>query len=76
MASSYSGKFNVRITPEQHRRLADMAKRRGMSLNGAVSDAIDNWVSPSPLEDGTDPDEIAAQFFAAAELAARHLRRR
>ena len=34
---SYSGKFQVRIPPEQHRNLAIQAAEQGVSLNRFVS---------------------------------------
>ena len=36
----YSGKFNVRFTPELHRQAAVEAKMLGMSLNGFVEKAV------------------------------------
>jgi predicted HicB family RNase H-like nuclease len=36
----YSGRFNVRISPEVHRRLATLADFRGQSLNEVVSAAL------------------------------------
>lgn len=34
---TYSGKFQVRIAPEQHRNLAIQAKEQGISMNKLVS---------------------------------------
>ena len=36
----YKGSFNVRVGPEVHRRAAETAARRGMSLNAFVENAI------------------------------------
>src|SRR5438552_17556095 len=36
----YSGRFNVRIAPELHRRLAILAESRSQSLNDLVSAAL------------------------------------
>ena len=36
-AKSYSGKFQVRVPPEQHRNLAIQAAEQGVSLNRYVS---------------------------------------
>jgi predicted HicB family RNase H-like nuclease len=36
----YSGRFNVRISPEVHRRLAILAESRGQSLNELVNTAL------------------------------------
>ena len=37
---TYKGSFNVRISPELHRRTAILAKKRNMSLNSFVEKAI------------------------------------
>lgn len=37
----YSGRFNVRMTPEQHRRFAQQAAASGKSLNAWVVDTIE-----------------------------------
>jgi predicted HicB family RNase H-like nuclease len=39
-AKSYSGKFNVRLDPELHKKLALVASRQGISLNQLVSDLL------------------------------------
>jgi predicted HicB family RNase H-like nuclease len=36
----YSGKFNVRLTPELHRQVAILAKKKNVSLNTFVKKAI------------------------------------
>ena len=36
----YSGKFNVRLSPELHRQIAILAKKRRVSLNNFVEAAI------------------------------------
>lgn len=41
---TYRGVFNVRISPELHRRLAMKAAEKGESLNAAVEEAIDLYV--------------------------------
>lgn len=38
----YKGSFNIRITPEMHRKAAIAAECRGISLNQFVLEAIDN----------------------------------
>lgn len=45
---AYSGRFNVRISPEVHRRLAILARSRGQSLNEAVSAALAVAVGEAP----------------------------
>ena len=42
---SYKGSFNVRLTPELHRRIAISAKMRGESINKFVSDTLSKSVS-------------------------------
>lgn len=39
-AKSYSGKFQVRVPPEQHRSLAIKAAEQGISLNRLVSSLL------------------------------------
>ena len=39
-AKEYSGKFQVRIPPEQHRNLAIQAAEQGVSLNRFVSSKV------------------------------------
>jgi predicted HicB family RNase H-like nuclease len=46
----YSGRFNVRISPEVHRRLAILAESRGQSLNELVSAALAVAAGDSPTE--------------------------
>ena len=40
----YSGRFNVRITPEMHQRIATEAARDGISLNTWVARALSSAV--------------------------------
>ena len=42
---SYKGSFNVRLTPELHRRIAISAKMRGESINKFVFEALNQSVS-------------------------------
>jgi predicted HicB family RNase H-like nuclease len=37
---SYKGSFNVRLTPELHRRIANSAKMRGVTINKYVFEAL------------------------------------
>lgn len=41
----YKGTFNVRINPELHKRLANMAMKNGDTLNATVEKAIQEYVS-------------------------------
>ena len=38
----YSGKFNVRFTPDLHQRAAAAAKMKGLSLNSFVEKAVED----------------------------------
>ena len=40
----YSGKFNVRLSPELHRQVAVLAKRKRISINSFVEKAIQNEI--------------------------------
>jgi predicted HicB family RNase H-like nuclease len=46
----YSGRFNVRISPEVHRQLAILAESRGQSLNNLVSAALADVARETPSE--------------------------
>ena len=37
----YSGKFNVRLSPQLHRQVAILARQKRMSLNGFVEKALE-----------------------------------
>ena len=41
----YSGKFNIRLSPELHRQIAILSKQRKVSLNTFVEKAIANEIS-------------------------------
>ena len=41
----YSGKFNVRLSPELHRQIAIFAKKRRVSLNSLVEKALVNEIA-------------------------------
>ena len=41
----YSGKFNIRLSPELHRQIAILAKKRKVSLNSFVEKAITNEIA-------------------------------
>ena len=42
---SYKGSFNVRLSPELHRRIAILAKMRGESINRFISETLSQSVS-------------------------------
>lgn len=37
---SYKGTFNVRINPDLHRQISEIASKKGISMNQAIEDAI------------------------------------
>jgi len=41
----YSGKFNIRLSPELHRQIAVLAKKRRVSLNSFVEKAITDEIT-------------------------------
>ena len=41
----YSGKFNVRLSPELHRQIAILVKKKHISLNSFVEKALNNEIS-------------------------------
>lgn len=46
----YKGSFNVRLTPELHRKAALAAEQEGISLNQLIQKAIEEHVEPSPYK--------------------------
>lgn len=42
---SYKGIFNVRLSPELHRTLAEHAIKNGQTLNSAVEEAVKRYLS-------------------------------
>lgn len=54
---SYSGLFNVRIAPDTHRDIANLAAEAGISINAFVKRALNEavqhpWVAPGTLVQG------------------------
>lgn len=41
----YKGSFNVRISPELHRQLAELAGKNGMSLNALTAEALTRYIA-------------------------------
>jgi len=41
---SYKGSFNLRLTPDLHRKAVIVAKTRGITLNSFVKEAIENRI--------------------------------
>jgi len=44
---NYSGKFNLRISPELHERLAIVAEANGKSLSSLAREALQNFIKQS-----------------------------
>lgn len=42
---SYSGTLNIRISPETHSKIAVLAAREGVSINGYIRSALDRQVT-------------------------------
>lgn len=42
---TYSGSFNVRVSPELHSRIAYLAKQAGVSINSFIRTAVENQIS-------------------------------
>jgi predicted HicB family RNase H-like nuclease len=58
---SYTGTFNVRIAPDTHRDIANLAAEAGISINAfvkrALIDAVNRpWVDPGTLVQGYSPE--------------------
>ena len=41
----YSGKFNLRLSPELHRKVATQAERRGQSFNAFVESVLEDAIA-------------------------------
>lgn len=50
---SFSGKFNVRISPEIHKKAALLAVKKGSNLNAFVAQAIENEIASQEREIST-----------------------
>ena len=42
---NYSGKFNLRIPPDLHEKLAIVAQAEGKSINTLAQEALEQWVA-------------------------------
>ncbi len=42
---SYSGTFNVRLSPDLHSRIAYLAKQTGVSINSFIRTAVENQIA-------------------------------
>lgn len=50
---SFNGKFNVRVSPELHKKASLLATKQGLSLNSFICQAIENEVMASERETST-----------------------
>lgn len=62
----YRGMFNVRISPELHRKLAVVAMRQGETLNASVENAIRQYVADAYKEGQTTGNTIIINVTADA----------
>lgn len=46
---SYSGSLNIRISSETHRRIAQLAKKDGLSINAFIRQALDKQIASMSL---------------------------
>jgi predicted HicB family RNase H-like nuclease len=70
----YSGRFNVRIAPEVHRRLAILAESRGQSLNELVSATLSIVAGEVPAQTkATEPtwQEVKAKLETGRQKTRR-----
>lgn len=58
---SYTGTFNVRISPETHRIIANLAAEAGISINAFVKNALCNAANKPPIETSPIPQEYSYQ---------------
>lgn len=58
---SYKGSFNIRISPDLHKRADNTAKKKGITLNQLVSSAILEYL------EGTETKTIIVTTFPLAE---------
>ena len=69
---SYTGAFNVRIAPDTHRDIANMAAEAGISINAfvkrALAEAVKHpWVEPGSLVQGYGAEEAEPAMVMEAE---------
>lgn len=58
---SYTGTFNVRISPETHRIIANLATEAGISINAFVKKALCEAANKPPKETSPIPQEYSYQ---------------
>ena len=69
---SYTGAFNVRIAPETHRDIANMAAEAGISINAfvkrALAEAVKHpWVEPGSLVTGYSAEQAEPAMLMEPE---------
>lgn len=61
---SYTGTFNVRISPETHRGIARLAAQAGISINAFVKQTLSEVVSRSPLGGGMADTDLSSSILS------------
>ena len=79
---SYTGTFNVRIAPDTHRDIANLAAEAGISINAFVKRALNEavkhpWIEPGTLITGYDETEpenaMVMDSCASAQYGSREV---
>lgn len=66
---SYTGTFNVRISPETHRGIARLAAQAGISINAFVKQTLNQAVSHKSFGDGVADDNTASAFLSEPDVS-------
>ena len=74
---SFSGTFNVRVSPDTHRDIANLAAEAGISLNAfvkrALAEAVKHpWVEPGSLATGYGVEQAEPAMLMDAGSQARY----
>ena len=66
---SYTGTFNVRISPETHRGIARLAAQAGVSINAFVKQTLSEVVSHRPLGNGMADTDISSSILSEPDAS-------
>ena len=66
---SYTGTFNVRISPETHRSIARLAARAGITINAFVKQTLNQTVSHKSLGDGIADTDLTSSILSESDAA-------
>ena len=66
---SYTGTFNVRISPETHRGIARLAAQAGVSINAFVKQTLNEVVSHRPLGNGMADTDISSSILSEPDTS-------